>query len=168
MKKGFTLIELLVVVLIIGILSAVALPQYTKAVEKSRIAEAESVLKAMREQLELLMLEDGGNCHYSDTGFDSFAVQPPGTVQQGGDCPERWCSKTKNWYYSLDGCEAVAYPAYGNEGGFDSDWSLWTDPAGTPYTYSGTGIIYCEGAEEACKKRGYTKQGASNNWWLKF
>ena len=56
---GFTLIELLVVVLIIGILSAIALPQYEKAVEKSRVAEAKIVLKNLANAEELHLMRNG-------------------------------------------------------------------------------------------------------------
>ncbi len=105
MKKinhGFTLIELLVVVLIIGILASVALPQYQVAVEKSRTAEALTMLKNAHNAYELAILENGG--------FDGL---PPakeivdwtnGTWYSGGSY---FC--TKNFLYEFALPDIYAY-----------------------------------------------------------
>jgi prepilin-type N-terminal cleavage/methylation domain-containing protein len=58
-KKAFTLIELLVVVLIIGILAAIALPQYKLATDKARVKEALIKLKAMGESQMIYYLTTG-------------------------------------------------------------------------------------------------------------
>lgn len=55
-KKGFTLIELLVVVLMIGVLTSIALPQYRKAMNRARVAEAMQILPALYESFERWML----------------------------------------------------------------------------------------------------------------
>jgi prepilin-type N-terminal cleavage/methylation domain-containing protein len=98
MKKGFTLIELLVVVLIIGILAAVAMPQYTKAVEKSRAAEAITILKYMHQQGELCVLERGAaDC--SGTTNEDLGIELGGNMTCHYDgtsencCNKHWCFK---------------------------------------------------------------------------
>ncbi|MBR2082980.1 MAG: prepilin-type N-terminal cleavage/methylation domain-containing protein [Elusimicrobiaceae bacterium] len=58
-KQAFTLIELLVVVLIIGILAAVAVPQYQKAVVRSRVSAILPILQSLTKAEEVYYLTNG-------------------------------------------------------------------------------------------------------------
>ena len=74
-KQAFTLIELLVVVLIIGILAAVAVPQYQQAVLKSRYIQLMTFGKTIHQAAENYHLTNGT----WPTRFDELTVDLPGT-----------------------------------------------------------------------------------------
>ena len=72
-KGGFTLIELLVVVLIIGILAAIAVPQYFKVVEKGKASEAMAALDTLHGAQDRYLASSGNYCvtaAFACAGFD--------------------------------------------------------------------------------------------------
>ncbi len=93
-RNGFTLIELLVVVLIIGILAAIALPQYQKATAKARGAAVIPLIKALGQAQEKYFLENG-----------AFATQ---FSQLDVSLPADWNQSCNFYSYSID-CHSNGY-----------------------------------------------------------
>jgi len=83
--KGFTLIELMIVVVIIGILAAIAMPQYNKYVARTQVAEAFALLGPVKQALTLYYQETGNFPDQADTLERHNALGIAHWTELGGD-----------------------------------------------------------------------------------
>jgi type IV pilus assembly protein PilE len=114
-NTGFTLVELMIVVVIIGILAAVAIPQYSEYVRRARVSEALGLLGGMRPRMEQFFQDNRtflGAC-------DSNTVATPP-------------SETKGFGFACSGLSATAYTVTAT--GLDN-----TSTSGFAYTLKETG-----------------------------
>ncbi len=122
---GFTLIELLVVVLIIGILAAVAVPQYRLAVEKARASEALTNLRTLVNAETIYKMANGS----ATSSIDELDISiGQASANQIVTSNFRYTISLRNWG---TGFEAIAFRKYNNN---SSNYYIY---------YDGNGNLHC-------------------------
>lgn len=132
-KQGFTLTELLITVVIVGILVSIALPMYTRTIERSRATEAMAAIKAMNDSIYAFFIEREA----CPTRFSQLAI----TVEDANDADNADNTiETKFFRFDLAG-SPVSVPGTDCNGilatrihGGNYQYEIWN-----PYTRGTTG-----------------------------
>jgi prepilin-type N-terminal cleavage/methylation domain-containing protein len=116
---GFTLIEVLVVVMIIGILSALAVPQYYKSIERDKASEGVNLMMALKGAQDRYRAKYGAFCNADiSAACSGFDYAPP---------PLKYFA---------------AMPAFTAGGAGNQSWSLILTRKDTPALYSNYHLTY--------------------------
>ena len=124
-SKGFTLIELLVVVLIIGILAAIAVPNYQNAVNKSRMAEGMSNLRKIVQAQQIYQAANSTDEWTND--IDSLGLDLPSDsiLRTGQDMLNRSKTDGKWRYYCYSMSACVAFLGNPDLPGLEMQRGVW-------------------------------------------
>ena len=148
MKRGFTLIEIIIVIIIVGILAAVGITQYSTIVERGRFAEARVRIGVMSKLAYQYYLNNGTytGITNAEVGVDNACHS---TDYYRYNC-ENWVSASVVYlgaYRCTSGGKSPQGPDYGILWGFDSSGRLWQ----YAYYNSGGGWVYTENWGGCCR-----------------